>query len=396
MKKVLLFLVFVVAMATPSVFSQSFGNGFTFTLPPFDSTTSAFLPTFPAKTIGEADRVTVKNGHFSVNNKPTRFWGVNIVAAGAFPSKDKARGIAARMRKMGINLVRFHHLDNPNWSGESSLFVQSQGTRKLNPTTLDRLDYFIAQLKQENIYVNMNLNVSRTFSSLDGVAAPDSMPEFAKAVTLFDPYLQLLQREYAEQLLNHVNPYTGFALSKDPVLAVVEMNNENTIYGAWKDAWLKPKAQGGSITFKQSVYLDSLFNASLVKKYGDQTTLNAKYTEGVSPTVSAELIQNGGFETAVAAPWSVELHDISQATAAQDASTSFEGRASGKLNVTAVSAEGWHIQFKQTGFTLLKDSSYTLKFTAKADRNTSMNATLMRDNAPYNWYMGQNFNLTTQ
>jgi hypothetical protein len=396
MKKRFLILIFMAILLTPSVFSQNFSNGFTFTLPPFDSTTSAFLPVFPAKTIGEADRVTIKNGHFSVNNKPIRFWGVNILTSAAFPPKDKARLIAARMRKMGINLVRFHHLDN-SWAGnEGSIFIQSQGTRKLNPTTLDRLDYFIAQLKQENIYVNMNLNVARIFTASDGVPNMDSLPEFAKAVTLFDPYLEFLQKEYASQLLNHVNPYTGITLSKDPVLAVVEMNNENTLYGAWKDELLKPEAQGGNILYRQSVYLDSLWNVFLVKKYGNQTNLNTLYSEGISPTAYPELLQNGGFETAINAPWILELHSTSQATVTQDASQRTEGSYAAKLNVTNISEEYWHIQFKSIGFSLKKDSFYTIKFSAKADRNTTMNATLMRDNEPYNSYLSQQFSLTTQ
>ena len=396
MKQQLLIIAFLAIFLTPSVFSQNFSNGFTFFLPPFDSTTSAFLPNFPQKTIGEADRVSVKNGHFSVNNKPIRFWGVNVVSGGAFPSKDKARLIAARMRKMGINLVRFHHLDN-SWAGpDGSIFIQSQGTRKLNPTTLDRLDYFIAQLKQENIYVNMNLNVARVFTASDGVPNMDSLPEFAKAVTLFDPYLELLQKEYAQQLLNHVNPYTGVALSKDPVLAVVEMNNENTLYGAWKDEILKPAAQGGHILFSQSVYLDSLWNAYLIKKYNNQTTLNTQYSENISPTAYPELLQNGGFETAITVPWILELHSTSQATVTQDAAQRTEGSYAGKLNVTNISEEYWHIQFKNTGFSLTKDSFYTVKFSAKADRNTTMNATLMRDNDPFTSYISQQFDLTTQ
>jgi Carbohydrate binding domain/Secretion system C-terminal sorting domain len=396
MKNYISILSIIAVFATPSLYAQNFANGFNFNLPPFDSTTSAYLPTFPAKTIGEADRVTVKNGHFSVNNKPTRFWGVNVVAGGAFPSKDKARLIAARMRKMGINLVRFHHLDNAWGSNEASIFIQNQSTRSLNPTTLDRLDFFIAQLKQENIYVNMNLNVARTFRASDGVANADSLPEFAKAVTLFDPILEVLQREYAQQLLNHVNPYTGLALSKDPVLAVVEMNNENTIYGAWKDEWLKPAAQGGKIIYRQSAYLDSLWNAFLLKKYTNQTTLYTQYTEGVSPNAYPELVQNGGFETAITNPWFLELHNVAQATATQDASQRTEGSYAAKLNVTNVSTEDWHIQFKNTGFSLKKDSFYTIKFAAKADRNTTISATLMRDNDPYTWYAGQQFNVTTQ
>ena len=101
----------LVFLQTGPLSSQPFSGGFSFILPVNDSSAQRFLPSFPAKTIVEADRVTTSGGQFIVGGKPIKFWGVNIVAGGAFPPKDKAAAIAARLRKMGVNLVRFHHLD---------------------------------------------------------------------------------------------------------------------------------------------------------------------------------------------------------------------------------------------------------------------------------------------
>jgi hypothetical protein len=42
-------------------------------------------------------------------------------------------------------------------------------TRDLDPEALDRLDYLIAQLKRNGIYVNLNLLVSRPFNAADGL-----------------------------------------------------------------------------------------------------------------------------------------------------------------------------------------------------------------------------------
>ena len=171
---------------------------------------------------------------------------------------------------MGVNLVRFHHLEN-NWTGtDGCIFIYAQGSRKLNPTTLDRLDFFINELKKNGVYVNMNLNVSRIFTPQDGVPGADSLVDFAKGVTLFDGYLQLLQKEYADQLLGHTNPYTGLPLAKDPVLAMVEMNNENTLYGYWKSDALRPFAEGGSLLHRHSTYLDASWNLFLQKKYNSK------------------------------------------------------------------------------------------------------------------------------
>ena len=86
----------------------------------------------------------------------------------------------------------------------------------------------------------MNLHVSRTFRINDNVADYDSLPEFGKCVNFFDPYIIKLHKEYAQQLLTHVNPYTGKALVNDPVMAMVEITNENSLYRNWRDNKLKP------------------------------------------------------------------------------------------------------------------------------------------------------------
>lgn len=111
--------------------------------------------------------------------------GVNIVASACFPNKALAPQIAGRLHKMGANLVRIYHYYNP-WSGANgSIFDYSKGTRQLNLVTLDLLEYFIAQLKDNGIYVNINLNNSRAFQTKDGVAKADSLQEFAKGLTSY-------------------------------------------------------------------------------------------------------------------------------------------------------------------------------------------------------------------
>jgi len=158
-------------------FSQTFSNGFEFYLPPDDTTTQEFLPHFPIIPIGADDFVSIDSeGHFSINNKRLRFFGTNFTTAGAFPVKSKADFIAGRLRKMGYNLVRFHHMDN-GWS-RHSLFEWGGDTRHLNPETLDRFDNMIFYLKDNGIYANINLHVSRSVKEEDGITDADSIPDF--------------------------------------------------------------------------------------------------------------------------------------------------------------------------------------------------------------------------
>ncbi len=376
--------------------AQNFPGGFAFNLPPYDGSAQTFLPNFPAYEITEAHRVKPRGKDFVAGGAPIRFWGVNIVAASAFPTKAEAPGIAARMRKMGINLVRFHHLEN-TWSGDDgTIFLYRTGTRSLQATTLDRLDFFIAQLKKNGIYVNMNLNVSREFKRSDGVPEADSIVEFAKGVTLFDPWLQFLQREYADQLLGHVNPYTGLPLAKDPVLAMVEMNNENSLYGFWKEERLRPFAKGGSLPYRYHRLLDSLWGVHLRKNYADQSALEAAWNTGLVTPGTGELLRNGGFESGSAdAPWVLERFENAQGTLTVERGNAYEGQYAARLQVDKVTGTDWHFQLKQNAFALKKDTAYVLRFAVRGSGNFRCVLGIMRDDEPYTWYGGTDFQVST-
>ncbi len=373
--------------------AQNFTNGYNFNLPFNDTTPSVFLPIFPQKTITEAERVSVSGSNFMVAGKPYKFWGVNFAAGGAFPTKTLSPSIAGRMRKMGINLIRFHHMDNP-WAGNDNSLVNSTTTRSLNPTTLDRLDFMISEMKRNSIYANINLNVSRTFTRGDGVAGADSLPEFGKGVTIFDPQLIDLQREYARQLLTHVNPYTQKTFADDPTVAMVEIINENSLYGMWKDNTLKPLTKGGGLLQRHSSLLDSLWNVFLIKKYGTQTALQTAWTlAGGAPFT--ERIAGGTFENGLNANFQTEQNAGATATTTIDATQGATGSRSAKVVVTNATGTDWHIQFKHVNFSLKKDSAYTVRFAVKSDQNRQFFASLMRNDAPYTWYGGQSVNATT-
>ena len=383
----------VLCLVFADLSAQNFTNGFNFALPFNDSMPSLFLPFFPKEAITDADRVTASGSNFIVAGKPYKFWGANVAAGGNFPTKSLAPSIAGRMRKMGINLIRFHHMDNP-WAGNDNSLVTQQSTRSLNPVTLNRFEFFISEMKRNNIYANINLNVSRTFTRADGVAGADSLPEFGKGVTLFDPQLIDLQREYARQLLTHVNPYTKKTLAEDPVVAMVEMINENSLYGMWKDNVLKPFAKGGGLMQRHSSLLDSLWNAFLVKKYTNQTNLQAAWTLTGAPTFT-ERIAGGTFENGLNANFQTEQNAGATATTTIDATTAATGSRSVKVQTTNILGTDWHIQFKYINFSLKKDSTYIVRFSAKSSQNRTISPALMRNDAPYTWYGSSQVNLTT-
>ncbi|MBM3859519.1 MAG: hypothetical protein FJ395_07715 [Verrucomicrobia bacterium] len=181
------------------------------------------------------DRITVKNGHL-VRGDGSRFriWGINATGQAGLPATNAAPIIAARLAALGINCVRFHFLDKPG-----ALIVGDRNdTRALDPDAFARLDRFIFELKKRGIYTDLNLNVYRTYKSGDGVREHEQLG-IGKGATYFDERLIELQREYARQLLTHVNPHTGRAYNDEPAVAIVEFVNENSLVEAWLNGRLE-------------------------------------------------------------------------------------------------------------------------------------------------------------
>ncbi|HUI66102.1 MAG TPA: carbohydrate binding domain-containing protein [Bacteroidota bacterium] len=372
--------------------AQNFTGGYPFAFPATDTSTQTFLPSFPIVPIRAQDFVSVDaGGHFSLRGSPVRFFGANCPADGAFPTSSKTWFIAGRLRKMGFNLVRLHLMDNP-WSA-NSLFVQGSDTRHLNAATLDRLENFISQLKANGIFVDVNLHVARTFRTADGVAGADSLPQFAKGVTYFDSQLIALQKEYAQQLLTHVNPYTGLAMAEDPVVAMVEVTNENSLFRFWRDGLLRPFAAGGELMVRHSRMLDSLWILYLGGRYGTTESLRGSWGSGASSVDTTSMLKNGSYEAGTTG-WFLEVHSPAAGTASLDSASVGEGRYSARIDVAPGDGTDWHIQWKQTALAMQKDSSYSVRFLARADSVRTISLALEKESSPWTYYNGTEITLT--
>ena len=200
---------------------------FPFVLPWDDATPSiANVSNWLDKPAGSHGFVVARDGHLYEGEKRIRFFGVNFCFGASFPTHDAAEKIAARMAKFGINCVRFHHMDGQ--PAPNGIFRPDM--RTLDPGQLDKLDYFIAQLKKNGIYADLNLHVSRTYP---GLPRWEGMPSFDKGVDNFHPSMIDLQREYTRDLLTHTNAYTHTRYADEPAVALVEINNENALFHEW-------------------------------------------------------------------------------------------------------------------------------------------------------------------
>lgn len=214
---------------------------------------------------------TTPEGHFAwQDGARARFWGVNISNRSVFIAKPEIDRVVDALARSGANMVRLEAIDSVG----GLLDVPGQDTsRTLNPERLDTLDYWIARLRERGIYLYVDLLDFRQFKSGDGVPAWDKLGRAARPYAFFDRRLIDLQKEYATQLLQHKNPYTGKSLAEDPALALVEICNENGLFA--RATSLDDLVEPYGSAFRQ------LWNQWLLRRYSSRDGIRAAWgTEG--------------------------------------------------------------------------------------------------------------------
>jgi hypothetical protein len=243
----------------------------------------SFLLDAPA---GKHGFIDVKNGHLATGDgQRIRLWGVNITdwspGSRQIPAKDDAAFWAATLARFGVNCVRFQFLDLEEPRG--LIDKKRADTRALDPEQYDREDYFIAELEKRGIYVDFNLLVGRPFKPADGVQDAALLREGAKGTSLFDRRMIELQKEYARELLAHLNPYTQRKYTEDPAVAMVEINNENALNIGY---------QAPSPFYEQE--LTGIYNQWLVNHRTPEQIAQLRQIAGVKPDGEVPLIARRG------------------------------------------------------------------------------------------------------
>lgn len=325
-------------------------------------------------------------GHLGVNSGRIKFWGTNTTFEGNFPSKVNAQAVAARLAKYGFNMVRFHHMDM------FSIWTTVNPDRVINPAKLDLFDYFVWELKKRGIYTNINLLCSRPFNQGSDLPADINLISDWKvrnALGFFDPQTRQLQKDFARDLLLHVNPYTGNAYINEPAVAFIEINNENGLTHAYLSSQLDP------LPPHYRNLLNAQWNNWLKAKYAAHSALQAAWG-AVDQPLGAEMLNNWNFTTGTLASWNAERHDVAAITTAVETGTAPGGLNAARINVTAAGTQGWHVQFNQPGLSVTAGVPYTVTFYARADSNRTVDLTLMMADGAYsNLGFSASLNLTS-
>ncbi|GBF79774.1 hypothetical protein [Aphanothece sacrum] len=185
------------------------------------------------------------------DGKPIRFWAVNSDVwhkEGQAELQDNARFLAKR----GVNMVR--------WHGQIAAKIKDSQLTDIDEKAREKLWQYVAAMKQQGIYLTLspyyanilkpqsNWGIPRDSSSLHGLL-------------FFDPKLQSAYKIWLRKLLEPVNPYTGIPLKDDPAIAIIQLQNEDSLL-----FWTISQVKGRDLDI-----LSGQFAQWLSKKYGSLT-----------------------------------------------------------------------------------------------------------------------------
>jgi hypothetical protein len=195
---------------------------------PFDPASVIDMSRFIPKPAGQFGflKADGKDLRFEKAKKPIKLWGCGANLESGKYSHEQLTQRAKYLRKFGINVVRQH-----------PLFDEVSTNGKIDAKKLDQYDWWFAELKKNGIYTDWSVFYSFTitpdasydaalYNELEGGPALKN----TYGVITAAPKLWEIRNKVLETLLTHKNPYTGLRYVDDPALAVVEMQNEDSIF----------------------------------------------------------------------------------------------------------------------------------------------------------------------
>ena len=380
--------IFILALLIcPLAFSSGAAEFVPFVIPARPDANSPIAVTSYEPILTDSDRLLADSGHFYRAGKRVRLWGVNLSFGANLPTHEDAPFVAARLAAVGVNTVRCHHLDTSRWP--RGIWNAADG-KDISPEALDRLDFFINQLALHGICINLNLHVGRAHSEYIGL--PKTNREYDKITNIFTPELIDAQKNYARQMLTHVNPYRGVRYADDPAVAIFEITNENSFFMWSSDETLR------TLPPYYADILQKQFNAWLVNRYGSNEKLREAWAQGVQQ-LGGDLLSNGDLQVTASAGsvlknWNMEQHEGCLASLSRRQYLSKDALfiEIGKANDTQ-----WHLQLNQGGLSLTAGQYYTVIFEAASDRPRELGCNVGQAASPWgNLGLSRQAGLTNQ
>ncbi len=188
------------------------------------------------------------SGFVRGNGKPIRFWALGSEIYKRTP-EDMDRHCRF-LAKIGVNMVRLHTTVANTQEGAAITDV--------NEKMIEGIFRFIKAAKENGIYLTISpyYGHHKTPKSwgLEGYG-PDQQPWGAIFV---DPRMQEGYKAWTRTLYTRKNPYTGLAIKDDPTVAILQVQNEDSMFFWTMQRLPEPQAKR----------LGRVFGEWLVKKYG--------------------------------------------------------------------------------------------------------------------------------
>ncbi len=321
----------------------------------------------------DSNRITVVADKFYRHGQRIKIWGVNCSFGGNLPSHQNAAISAERLAAAGINSVRCHHMDSSKFP--NGLWHPSTG-ETIYPEALDRLDYFINELADNGIYINLNLHVGREHSQYLGLPDPDV--GYDKIVGIFTPALVQAQKDFAQELLEHVNPYRGLSYADDPAVAFVEITNEDSLFMWGADDILR------NLPSYYADILQQMYNDWLGNEYGDSNNLRDCWNSNIEPFGENVLTSfEDHFNDPNVPPqdtWYLEEHEGCQASFEPNV---YQAQSCAEFTIDVTDGYGWHLQIRQANLQIVEGQYYTLNFEGASEQPRTISCDAMQNHDPW-------------
>ncbi len=179
-------------------------------------------------------RVDAEGDFVRGDGQPIRFWAVNSDVARHVPFvqrplwKGPAPDLAYHARflaKRGVNMVRQHRQISPDLEARPNAALTD-----INEAERDAIWRMVAAMRKEGIYTTLSpyWGLPMKFSARWGVAGGSE--QSALGLLFFDPQLQAAYKQWLKKLLTEKNPHTGLTLAQDPSVAVIQLQNEDSLF----------------------------------------------------------------------------------------------------------------------------------------------------------------------
>ncbi len=206
------------------------------------------------KTAGESGFVRLsEDGESFVlgNGQPARFWAICTSLVRGHSTQDLAHH-ARFLAKRGVNMIRFH--------GEVESKAKGAGLTDVNTKEIDDAWRLVAAMKKEGIYTTISPYWAASLKVVPGSWGIEGWPEKQnpQGLLFFNPRLQEGYKAWLKALLSPVNPHTGIPLAEDPALAIIQLQNEDSML-----FWTMQGVKG-----RQLEVLGEQFGHWLAAKYG--------------------------------------------------------------------------------------------------------------------------------